>query len=583
MSDFLSMGISEPIVKKLTEYGVVIPTPIQEQAIPFVMDGKDIIAQAQTGTGKTFAFILPILEKLAPEAAHIQALIVTPTRELALQITDEVEKLIKDIDEINVLAAYGGQDVEKQLNKLKKNIQIVVGTPGRLLDHIRRGTIDLSSLSHLVLDEADQMLHIGFLDEVEEIIKETPATRQTMLFSATMPAEIRKLAQKHMRAPQYIQIEKTQGPAQSVKQIAIHTIDRAKQATLIELIETHRPFLAVIFCRTKRRVSKLYEALRAHGFKCDELHGDLTQAKREQVMKRFRDAEVQLLVATDVAARGLDVEGVTHVYNYDIPQDAESYIHRIGRTGRAGMTGLAVTLYASKDRPALDLIEKELNITINKQNIGNMKMSENESKDNASKPTRKQQAKGRKKPSSGKKDLNSQDRKRDERSSARKGSKEEPIRGKKSERGFEKSRGEGKKTERGFEKSRGEGKKSERGFEKSRGEGKKSDRGFEKSRGEGKKTERGFEKSSRGGKKSDRGFEKTRGERKNTDGETKNTIKKFEGKPEKSRGLTKKNDRSKGPVEKEQSQRSKPIRGTSKTGSNRKSAKTGAGRKKTSR
>ncbi|EKN64500.1 DEAD/DEAH box helicase [Neobacillus bataviensis LMG 21833] len=369
MSDFLSLGISETVVNQLRGYGVAKPTPIQEQAIPFVMNGNDIIAQAQTGTGKTFAFILPILEKIDKDAAHIQALIVTPTRELALQITAEIEKLIADLPGVAVLAAYGGQDVDKQLKKLKRNPQIVVGTPGRLLDHIRRETVRLSEISFLVLDEADQMLHIGFLGEVEDIIRETPVTRQTMLFSATMPPEIRKLAAKHMRDPEYIQIEKTQGPAENVKQMAIHTTDRAKQETLIDLIETHRPFLAVIFCRTKRRVSKLYDALKAHGFPSDELHGDLSQAKREQVMKRFRDAEIQLLVATDVAARGLDVEGVTHVFNYDIPEDSESYIHRIGRTGRAGMTGLAITLYAAKDKSALELIEKDLKITIQKQNL----------------------------------------------------------------------------------------------------------------------------------------------------------------------------------------------------------------------
>jgi ATP-dependent RNA helicase DeaD len=368
---FESLGISESIVNKLKSFGVSTPTPIQEKAIPYVMDGKDVIAQAQTGTGKTFAFILPILEKIDPLASHVQALIVTPTRELALQITDEFQKLTNDIDGVDVLAVYGGQDVDKQLKKLKKNVQIVVGTPGRLLDHIRRGTVDLSEASFLVLDEADQMLHIGFLNEVEDIIRETPKSRQTMLFSATMPEEIRTLANKHMRKPEYIQVEKTQGPAENVELIAIHTIDRAKQATLIELIETHRPYLAVIFCRTKRRVSKLYEVLRSHKFLCDELHGDLSQAKREQVMKRFRDGETQLLIATDVAARGLDVEGVTHVFNYDIPQDSESFVHRIGRTGRAGTKGMAITFYSSDDRPTLDMIEKELNINIQKQNIGN--------------------------------------------------------------------------------------------------------------------------------------------------------------------------------------------------------------------
>lgn len=370
MQEFLKLGISEELSEILLQHGIAKPTPIQAQAIPAVMEGNDVIAQAQTGTGKTLAFILPILEKMDPNAVQIQALIVTPTRELALQITDEVLKLTKDSD-IDVLAVYGGQDVDKQLKKLKKNVQIVVGTPGRLLDHIRRNTIDLSQVDFLVLDEADQMLHIGFLDEVERIIKETPAKRQTMLFSATMPAEIRKLANKHMKEPQYIQVEKTQGPAHSVKQVAIHTFDRAKQGTLVELIQTHRPFLAVIFCRTKRRVTKLYEVLKSNGFDCDQLHGDLSQSKREQVMKRFRDAEIQLLVATDVAARGLDVEGVTHVFNYDIPLDPESYVHRIGRTGRAGMKGLAITFYSSADKPLLEAIEKGLKITIPKQNPGN--------------------------------------------------------------------------------------------------------------------------------------------------------------------------------------------------------------------
>jgi ATP-dependent RNA helicase DeaD len=371
LPDFLSLGLSETLIEKLHQYGVTVPTPIQQKAIPYVMNGTDIIAQAQTGTGKTFAFILPILEKINPDAIHVQTLIVTPTRELALQITEEIEKLIADMDGVDVLAVYGGQDVAKQLKKLKKNPQIVVGTPGRLLDHIRRETIHLSEVSFLVLDEADQMLHIGFLNEVEDIIRETPVSRQTMLFSATIPPEVRKLARKHMRDPEYIQIEKTQGPAENVKQIAIQTTDRAKLATLIHLVETHRPFLAVIFCRTKRRVSKLYDSLKYSGFSCDELHGDLSQAKRERVMKRFRDAEIQLLIATDVAARGLDVEGVTHVFNYDIPEDAESYIHRIGRTGRAGLTGLAITLYSADDRLTLEMIEKELNIRIEKKETEN--------------------------------------------------------------------------------------------------------------------------------------------------------------------------------------------------------------------
>jgi ATP-dependent RNA helicase DeaD len=361
------------MVNTLKTQGIAVPTPIQEQAIPLVMNGKDVIAQSQTGTGKTFAFILPILEKVNANDSHIQALIVTPTRELALQITNEVKKLLEDRLDIRVLAIYGGQDVESQLKKLKSGSHIVIGTPGRLLDHIRRQTVDFSKARFLVLDEADQMLHIGFLPEVEQIINETPSSRQTMLFSATMPDEIRNLARRHLKSPQNIQVEKTQAPLENIKQIAISTSDRAKQGDLMELLHLYRPYLGVIFCRTKRRVTKLYEALKENGFNCDQLHGDLSQAKREQVMKRFRKAEIQFLIATDVAARGLDVEGVTHVFNYDIPEDTESYIHRIGRTGRAGGEGLAVTLYSPKDRDELLSIESDLNVTIPKKNIGNEK------------------------------------------------------------------------------------------------------------------------------------------------------------------------------------------------------------------
>ncbi|WP_421385074.1 DEAD/DEAH box helicase [Bacillus salacetis] len=371
MNNFSTLGISESVVDRLQKNNVTTPTPIQEKAIPVVMEHLDVIAQAQTGTGKTLAFILPIIEKFDFDKKNIQALIVTPTRELALQITEEVRKLIRHIEGISVLPVYGGQDVEKQLNKLRKNVGIVVGTPGRILDHIGRGTIDLSELNTLVLDEADQMLHIGFLKEVEMIIRETPKSRQTLLFSATMPDEIKILAKKHMKTPQYISVERKQGPAKSVEQLAVFVNDRAKQATLVELIKEYQPYLAVIFCRTKRRVTKLYEALVSYGFTCDELHGDLSQAKREKVMKRFRDSEFQLLIATDVAARGLDVEGVTHVFNYDVPEDADSYVHRIGRTGRAGEKGLAVTFYSPAQKDQLAQIEKELNIRLPKQNIGN--------------------------------------------------------------------------------------------------------------------------------------------------------------------------------------------------------------------
>ncbi|PLS18426.1 DEAD/DEAH box helicase [Bacillus sp. M6-12] len=365
--DFINLGVGPEVNNLLRENGITEPTPIQEEAIPVLLEGKDIIGQAKTGTGKTLAFLLPILEKADPESEHIQALIVTPTRELALQITNEMKKLASAKEGLQVLAVYGGQDVEQQLKKLKRNISVVVATPGRLLDHMRRGTIDLSNLSMLVLDEADQMLHIGFLPEVEEIIQAASPDRQTMLFSATMPEQVRTLARKYLKQPKTISVKSSQVTVEEISQLIVETTDRGKQAALLNKINEERPFLGIIFCRTKRRVSKLNESLVSLGYVSDELHGDLSQAKRERVMKRFRDAELHLLVATDVAARGLDVEGITHVFNYDIPEDVESYIHRIGRTGRAGGAGRAITFIAPKDSGEMKDIEKAIGLTIERE------------------------------------------------------------------------------------------------------------------------------------------------------------------------------------------------------------------------
>lgn len=369
LATFSSLGIGLPLHDTLKANGITEATPVQEKAIPLLLAGKDVIAQAQTGTGKTLAFLLPILEKADPHVEHVQALILTPTRELALQITTEAKKLSAQLDDIHVLAVYGGQDVERQMKKLRGKKQIVIATPGRLLDHLRRGTIELSTVSMLVLDEADQMLHMGFLPEVEEIIGCTSGERQTMLFSATMPAQVRSLAKRYMRNPEDVRVQGKQITLKDIRQIAVETTDRAKQSALRELIEQQRPFMAVIFCRTKRRASTLNAALQGYGYLSDELHGDLSQAKREDVMKRFREARIQLLVATDVAARGLDVEGVTHVFNYDIPHDVESYIHRIGRTGRAGEQGVAITLVAPKDRMHLEMIESGIRMPLEKKRI----------------------------------------------------------------------------------------------------------------------------------------------------------------------------------------------------------------------
>ncbi|OEH86456.1 DEAD/DEAH box helicase [Desulfuribacillus stibiiarsenatis] len=369
LTDFKALGIQSAICHALKAHGLVKPTPIQQRAIPVILDGKDVIAQAQTGTGKTLAFVLPILEKIDIESSHVQALIVTPTRELAIQITTEIKKMIENLEGLNVLSVYGGQDVEAQLKKLKGAQHVVVATPGRLLDHVRRGSIQLHTVKMLVLDEADQMLHMGFLPEVEDIMHELSDDRQTMLFSATMPQQIRSLAKKYMIKPEDIRVKTTQITVKDIKQLVIETTDRAKQATLRQLIEQYRPYMAIIFCRTKRRASTLNEALIGFGYASDELHGDLSQAKRESVMKSFRDAKLQLLVATDVAARGLDVEGVTHVFNYDIPHDTESYIHRIGRTGRAGGKGLAITLVAPKDKMYLDIIEKGIDMQVERHKV----------------------------------------------------------------------------------------------------------------------------------------------------------------------------------------------------------------------
>jgi len=412
MTTFASLGINSKLTNILKGSGIVHPTPIQEKTIPILLAKKDVIAQAQTGTGKTLAFILPILEMVDPNEPHIQALIITPTRELAIQITAEVKKLIEHLEGIQVLSVYGGQDVERQVKKLKGGKQIVIGTPGRIIDHMGRGTINLSKVSFLVLDEADQMLHMGFLTEVQSIIDKMPYKKQTILTSATMPNQIRALAKQYMIKPEEIQIKTEQVTVKDTKQWVVETTDRNKQEVLRQLIDQHRPYLAMIFCRTKRRASALNADLLELGYESDELHGDLSQAKREDVMNRFRQAKLQLLVATDVAARGLDVEGVTHVFNYDIPQDVESYIHRIGRTGRAGGKGVAITLATPKDRKYLELIEKGLKTTLEKRRMDGGKEKEESFSSKKSTPSSKggstsKNNKGNRKPKEDKNNKNS--------------------------------------------------------------------------------------------------------------------------------------------------------------------------------
>ncbi|ACO86834.1 DEAD/DEAH box helicase [Clostridium botulinum] len=372
MIKFAELGLSDSIIDVLKKQRIIEPTPIQEESIMFIKNGNDVIAEAQTGTGKTLAFLLPMFENISPDINAIQGLIITPTRELAIQITEEAMKL-KEAKDLNILAAYGGKDIGSQIKKLKNNIHLVIATPGRLLDHLNRNTLNFKDLKTLVLDEADEMLLMGFKNDVRSIIENTPRKRQTLCFSATMNSEVKKLAYKNMRDPRLIIIEKEEVTLKNIKQVLIETTDRRKQEDLCKILDEENPFMAIIFCRTKRRVDTLEEALYKKGYNCEKLHGSITQPKRERIMRSFKNLEIQYLIATDVAARGLDITGVTHVFNYDIPENAESYIHRIGRTGRAGEKGYTFLFVAPKDEQTLSIIEREIKFKISRKTLTNSK------------------------------------------------------------------------------------------------------------------------------------------------------------------------------------------------------------------
>lgn len=361
--DFKELGISEDIINTLKKTGITEPTAIQKESISYIKEGRDVIAEAQTGTGKTLAFLLPIFENISVDSKAIQALIVTPTRELAIQITEEAMKL-KEAKAINILAAYGGKDIGSQMKKLKGSIHLIIATPGRLLDHLARKTINLMNLKTLVLDEADQILLMGFKNDIENIIKETSKKRQTLCFSATMNSEVKKLAYRYMKDPLVVTAKKEKVTLDNIKQYVVETTDREKQDALCSVLDEDRPFMAIIFCRTKRRVDDLEVAFYRRGYDCVKLHSDIIQSKRERIMKAFRNGDIQYLIATDVAARGLDISGVSHIYNYDIPESAESYIHRIGRTGRAGEYGYTCMFVDPKNKRELDEIEKAIKFKI---------------------------------------------------------------------------------------------------------------------------------------------------------------------------------------------------------------------------
>lgn len=366
--NFKELGISEDIINTLKKTGITEPTVIQKESIRFIKNGRDLIAEAQTGTGKTLAFLLPIFENISVNSSAIQTLIVTPTRELAIQITEEAMKL-KEAKDINILAAYGGKDIGSQMKKLKGSIHLIIATPGRLLDHLARKTINLMNLKTLVLDEADQILIMGFKNDIENIIKETSKKRQTLCFSATMNAEVKKLAYRYMKDPLIVTAKKEKVTLDNIKQYVVETTDRQKQDALCSVLDEDKPFMAIIFCRTKRRVDDLEVGLYRRGYDCVKLHSDIIQSKRERIMKSFRNGDIQYLIATDVAARGLDISGVSHIYNYDIPESAESYIHRIGRTGRAGEYGYTCMFIDPKNKRELEEIEKAIKFKIQRRYI----------------------------------------------------------------------------------------------------------------------------------------------------------------------------------------------------------------------
>ena len=359
MTHFDQLGVSETLCALLKKQGITEPTPVQEQALPPMREGRDVIAQAQTGTGKTLAFLLPLLEKIKPQGAAAQALVIAPTRELAIQITRVAEPLGAALG-IGTVVIYGGADIERQKEKLRRQPQLIIGTPGRLLDHVRRGTLALGSVNKVVLDEADEMLKMGFIEDVETLLTKTAQDYQLALFSATMPERIVRLTKRFMTNPAHIRIEGERATLENIEQIALSVSEGTKLDRLCASINEEAPYLAMVFCATKERTRTLMMELAQRGYLVDALSGDLTQTQRAFVLRQFRAAKLQILCATDIAARGLDIEGVTHVYNYDLPPTVTDYIHRIGRTGRAGAQGKAITLVAAHQHEKLRKMEAAL-------------------------------------------------------------------------------------------------------------------------------------------------------------------------------------------------------------------------------
>lgn len=346
---FEELGLSKEVLRAIADLGFEEASPIQSEAIPVVMTGRDIIGQAMTGSGKTAAFGIPLIEKVDPKQRIPQALVLCPTRELAIQVAGEINKLSKYRLQIPALPIYGGQPIERQIHALRRGAKIIVATPGRLCDHLERNTISLKAVKMVVLDEADEMLDMGFREDIEAILKQTPSTRQTLLFSATMPAPILHIARTYQKDPHIIRVAHEKVTVPAIEQVYYEIESSRKTDLLTRIIDINNPKRVIVFCNTKRRVDDLAQDLRGRGYSADGIHGDMTQQKRNRVMDRFRKGTTDILIATDVAARGIDVSDIDIVFNFEIPQDEESYVHRIGRTGRAGKAGKAFSLVSGHE------------------------------------------------------------------------------------------------------------------------------------------------------------------------------------------------------------------------------------------
>lgn len=370
---FKDLNISSDIEKAVLDMGFEEATPIQSIAIPYIMSGKDVIGQAQTGTGKTAAFGIPVLEMIDPDDNTLQALVICPTRELAIQVAEELRKLSKFMKKINVLPIYGGQPIDRQFKALKKGVQIIIGTPGRLMDHMRRGTLEMDYLKIVVLDEADEMLDMGFREDIEFLLRDTPEERQTLLFSATMSKAILNLTRKFQNDPEFLKVVPKELTVPETQQVYFEVKEKNKLDLISRLLDIYDPNLSLVFCNTKRRVDKLVSHLQVRGYLADGLHGDLSQNQRDRVMSKFRTGKIDVLVATDVAARGIDVEDIEVVFNYDVPNDDEYYVHRIGRTGRAGKKGKAFTFVSGKEIYQLRNIQRYTKTKIEQQEIPSLR------------------------------------------------------------------------------------------------------------------------------------------------------------------------------------------------------------------